>query len=91
MVTPAFDKDDIFKEWSEHFLAELGNTQRGLDQIKNDLATLRVSVRKFKIVSAIWGFTAGLLVIALFFIFSSNKSIAETKPSHNQFEFFQSR
>lgn len=84
MSPPNFDNNEVFKEWSEHFLTELKNTENGLVQIRKDLESLRIGVRRYKKISALWGVISALFVIGIFTLFSS---ISEHRVAKNN-EFY---
>jgi len=87
MEEPIFSNDDLFKEWSEKFLIELQNTRGGLAQIRDSAKALKISVRRIKTISAIWGAIAGLVIVSIFAIMTIVERKIEEKRVFHQIEY----
>jgi len=52
------------QEWSEKILEEVQNTQKNLEKTRNQAQHLKSNLKKFQMMSGIWGGVAALIIMA---------------------------
>lgn len=53
------------KDWSKKILEEIQNTRDNLENTRCQVKGLKLSLKKFQILSGIWGAVAALVIIAI--------------------------
>jgi len=76
------------KDWSKKILEEIQNTRDNLENTRCQVKGLKLSLKKFQILSGIWGAVAALVIIAIIMtssIFSNSYTQNEEQQISSHF------